>query len=297
MEGRENIPHIETPEKKESSFNFVEIENLKTGMVNLVRKLKGNIDNNKYDALISDEIGGRIPTLVIREVIKSIHPEAKINTHFIAGGYYIPHDDSKGFLRFCQYVKDSIKEDKSILLITQYVHTGGTLRDFALALSKSGVDDFDIGVVNSEKTDDDLGENVFVGTDDTATLKYDQYSRRFAGVAKKKKYDPKLYRLPDVMSEEGRDRFMTDKEYGKELWKIYGIDEFDDEETARKKMADEGKRREFQEQMNRSITAEESKKMTETVRMAREDVKTMAAVVLKEVWSDPQPLAKNNRIG
>src|SRR3989338_2684824 len=109
MENKEKfeIAPLESTESRERSFNFPEIAGLKEGMLKLVQKLKTNIDEGKYDALVSDEIGGRIPTLVLREIIKARKPDAKIDTHFIASGKtYFPQRGSEDYNKLIDYLKD-----------------------------------------------------------------------------------------------------------------------------------------------------------------------------------------------
>src|SRR3989338_5186548 len=102
----------ENQEIKKEEFNFPEIACLKEGMNALVHKLWANIDAGKYDALISDEVGGRIPTLVLREIIKARIPDANIGTYFIASGKtYVPQPGSDDYEKFAEYIKEIIKDD------------------------------------------------------------------------------------------------------------------------------------------------------------------------------------------
>lgn len=50
-------------------YNFRQIERLQKSAEALVQQLKEKIDNEEYDMLIGDDVSGRIPTLILRGVI------------------------------------------------------------------------------------------------------------------------------------------------------------------------------------------------------------------------------------
>ena len=71
---------------KEEKFNFPEIGAIKEDMISLCRKMKEAFDQARYNVLVSDEVGGRIPALILRKIIKKLHPDKELRTLFVASG-------------------------------------------------------------------------------------------------------------------------------------------------------------------------------------------------------------------
>ena len=80
----------ENSESKESLYHFEEMAEIEPAAIKLVRRLKESIEKGKYDALISDDAGGRIPTLLIRKIMRKIRPDMKVPTLFVKGGFSTP---------------------------------------------------------------------------------------------------------------------------------------------------------------------------------------------------------------
>ena len=77
-----------SPEKQ---FHFAEIAGIEPAVISLAKQLKEEIDRGSYDTLISDDVGGRIPTLILRKILKARNPDNKLSTFFVASGQkYIP---------------------------------------------------------------------------------------------------------------------------------------------------------------------------------------------------------------
>lgn len=278
----------ERTETKEPIFNFPEIAGLKEGMANLVQKLQANIDNGKYDALVSDEVGGRIPTLILREIIKARRPESKINTYFIASGKtYFPQHGSEDYNKLIQYIRDITEGDNNVLLVTQYVHSGKTLAKLAGALQEAGVSHVDAAVLNSLKEESVLQkhtfgtENVFVGTSDSSTYEFDEHTSWLTGVAKTKDYSPKLKLLQEVIAQEGRGRFISQQEW-MEIFDIKKGERYQDFKT---RLEDPEKNEKWDARARELLSEAELKELREIIQKAREDVKTLATGVLETVWS------------
>jgi len=53
--------------ENKQEYHFKTIEELEPAIANLVAQLKEKIEIGEYDTLISDEVGGRIPTLVFKK--------------------------------------------------------------------------------------------------------------------------------------------------------------------------------------------------------------------------------------
>lgn len=95
MENFENKPKVENKESA-PEFHFREIAEIEPAIISLVKQLKEKIESGEYDTLISDDVGGRIPTLVLRKIIKEHNPDQKLGTFFIANGEtYLPTSANK----------------------------------------------------------------------------------------------------------------------------------------------------------------------------------------------------------
>ena len=148
----------------ESVYNFPEImEPLKIGMESLVLELKDMIDRGEYNTLISDEAAARLPTLILREVIKNKAPNGKdLNTYFLALGEGIRPDidpisiedeSERKFLldnpqKFILKNKDSLKKS---LIVTEHVHTGNTILQIMKEFDEVGFTNYDIATLSLYK--------------------------------------------------------------------------------------------------------------------------------------------------
>jgi hypothetical protein len=74
----------------EKHYHFEEMAEIEPAAIELVKKLKESIEEGKYDALISDDAGGRIPTLLLRKIMRKIRPDKEVPTLFVKGGFSTP---------------------------------------------------------------------------------------------------------------------------------------------------------------------------------------------------------------
>ncbi|MEK7121576.1 MAG: hypothetical protein AAB857_02610 [Patescibacteria group bacterium] len=128
MENFENKPKIEGREST-PEFHFREIAEIESAMASLVRQLKEKIESGEYDTLISDDIGGRIPTLILRKIIKEHNPDQPLGTFFIASGKtYLPTSaDTEKYEQLQEHLKKVTDKTKKALIVTQFISTGKTL--------------------------------------------------------------------------------------------------------------------------------------------------------------------------
>lgn len=147
----------------ESIYSFPEImEPLKIGMESLVLELKDMIDHGEYNTLISDEAAARLPTLILREVIKNKAPNGKdLNTYFLALGEGMHPDidpisiedrdeSERKFLldnpqKFILRNKDSLKK---ALIVTEHIHTGNTIVQIMREFDEVGYTNYDIATIS-----------------------------------------------------------------------------------------------------------------------------------------------------
>lgn len=143
---------IPTENQSETKYNFPEVmAELKLGMVSLVTQLKEAIEKGEYQTLISDDAAGRIPTLILRKILKEKSPNSRdLNTYFLAFGRGHNLDGNK--------IPDFIKKKKDnlgkTLIVTEFVHAGGTLRKIFWSFDESAeYDNYDIATVTMHKSE------------------------------------------------------------------------------------------------------------------------------------------------
>lgn len=133
-------------------YNFpLEFYDLESNMIYLVNKLKDSIETGVYDILISDEVSGRIPTLIIREVIKMVakkQAETKIPaTFFLTFG--------KGMIDRAElekFMANLKPENKKALIVTECIDTFRSLAKAVQALEDTGFSNFDIATASVSDT-------------------------------------------------------------------------------------------------------------------------------------------------
>jgi len=126
---------------KEEKFNFPEIGAIKEDMISLCRKMKEAFDQARYNVLVSDEVGGRIPALILRKIIKKLHPDKELRTLFVASGQksglpdYENDRDIEKYKKLVDYFKKAVGPDDYILLVTQHIYSGLTIQKLSVAIS------------------------------------------------------------------------------------------------------------------------------------------------------------------
>jgi len=119
----------DTADQDEKEIRFSEIAALETPLKTIIEGILK--DGTTYDLIISDDTSGRIPTLVIGKVLNDLNERRGLRSIPVrfAGG----HHRLKDYLR--EHEMDVIlrkmqKEPKRILLVTDYVASGRTIKDF-----------------------------------------------------------------------------------------------------------------------------------------------------------------------
>ena len=287
MENFENKPKIENKESA-SEFHFREIAEIEPAMVSLVNQLKEKIESGEYDTLISDDVGGRIPTLVLRKIIKELNPDQKIETYFIASGKtYLPTPaDKEKYGQLQERLEKVTAETKKALVVTQFIFTGKTLIRLALALKEAGVENFDIATVDAMPHFEQesvlrgvLGDNnLYVGSE--AWHHLHEEHEKLGGIRKTKEYSPTPKRMDDVIAKEGR-------ELSLEEWReIFGIEKGDSSKVIMQKSQDPEKNAEFERRTHAPLTSEEKEEIQRNINFAREDATLLADRVVAQVWAE-----------
>ncbi len=188
-------------EKQAPKYEIESIADLENYMFRLTEKLKENIDNDEYDTLIGDDASGRIPTLVLREVInerrKETHPGEEIEnitTKFIAGGKGHSWNDEKR--ENLKPILEKIKKDiqHKALVVTEHMHHSGVAK-MTEALNEAGIN-FDLAVLSSLHSKEEhikdnpiLGEKrIYIGEEDAGAPNIYAESS-FSGVRKEHSWD------------------------------------------------------------------------------------------------------------
>jgi len=280
---------IQTERKEENgNFNFEEIEEIEPAMVSLAEQLKENLEAGKYNVLISDDVGGRIPTLILRKLLKKIHPDKAVKTYFVSGGLRLSKIDAENHEKLQKYLKERISDEDSLLIVTQFMFTGRTLIKLSQILNKAGFRDFDIAAAESlpypELADTlklRLGSNkLYIGN--TNHSKMHEYHEHLAGVRKTKNYSPHPERTDRVFKEEGR--ILSDDEYRE----IFGLDIVEKPSVYREKTENPDNLAKYKERLRQPLSEEEKQKIQEDVNLARRDIDLIVEKVIKQVWKKDQ---------
>jgi len=146
--GEKREPHEEPKEAEtETHYNFGEaMREVEAAVTSLVEQLKEKIETGEeYSALLSDDAGGRIPTLVLEKIFREKSPK-KIRTYFLGGGSTAghKHQDQEKYEQLTKYLGTMDLGDKKLLIVTQFISSGETLDKIGVALKDIGVTHFDI---------------------------------------------------------------------------------------------------------------------------------------------------------
>jgi hypothetical protein len=255
----------------------------------MCKQLKENIDSAKYDALVSDDTGGRLPTLILREVIKKVNPEKDLKTLFVATGmtYRPQNEEDQNLLE--NYLKKGLGDSKKVLLVTQYIHTGKTLGALARNLKKIGVPEIDAtsiyGNVEEHELIRDIDHLVLGGYREKGQGEFSEDNNVLSGIYKHTdNYSPSPARLDNLLisGESDRTDFLSDEEFSE----IAGYEQYDNFEERAKKVR--GGTQKFPEIDSVPISEEEEKQIQENINKARKKVKELADAIVKEVWGTNQ---------
>ena len=180
----ESKPEIQ-PEPEETElvleqkqYNFEAMREFEGPIASLVARLKSRIEEGEYSALLSDDAGGRIPTLVLRKVFKEKGPNKDIEAYFLGRMGYGKEDkeQEEEYGEFIDHLKKMDFGDKRVLIITQFIASGGTLKNIGVALESIGIKNFDFASVDhstalgQDQIVEDAFENskVFIGQFDVS---------------------------------------------------------------------------------------------------------------------------------
>lgn len=104
-------------------------------------ELKEAFADDKYSILIGDNIGGRIPTLILRGVINHInvmHKRPSIPTRFIDGRHGPNESERNMIVNELQALKSRFP-NKRALIVTEFLLSGNNARNIGKVIYDTGV--------------------------------------------------------------------------------------------------------------------------------------------------------------
>ena len=283
LNNMENFPNF----KERGDSEQEKIEGLKKSFISLCEQMKSHIESGEYDALVSDDTGGRIPTLFFMEVLRLVNPKHSFRTLFLASGKNYKPENEEGQKRLEEYLKRGLGDSKKVLLVTQYIHSGRTIARIANDLRNIGIEHVDITSIytntSSEKiVDSTKCDHLFLDDiRDKRQFGFTENNNILSGVSKMKGYDPLPMSLESAI-ETGqikRSEFLTIEEINK----LIGIGEHDSFETRKSKIFS-GEQK-IDEIDSISLSEEEIRVIQENADRTVQHIKTLAEEVVSEVWS------------
>lgn len=288
------------------------LESAKGAFVNLCAEMKAEIESGKYDILVGDDAGGRIPTLLLWEVMKLVAPEHKVKTLFVAAGRS-PDDKENSYISAPNglntgrsreddnwdsqraYLKRGISDSKHISLVTQIMVDGRTMLLLTKALKEVGVSNIDIAALfagsNRKLEDFEDVDRLFIGDkgnggiydDDTSELVNEHHI--LSGIAKNPMYDPRPMRLDKAIdSGVSRAEFLDREEltdYANAFpHELHILDEMS---SSRKREAAMNK---LEHSGDPQLTDAEKSAIQQSINLTRAHIKELAKQVVQEVWRD-----------
>jgi hypothetical protein len=96
-------------------------DSFKKAFTYLAKEMKVLIDNGVYDVVVSDESGGRIPSLILWNIMRLANKDFVPELRFVPGD---KHNKSEG-----KYMPDM--NGKSVIIVTEFINEGDTIRKLA----------------------------------------------------------------------------------------------------------------------------------------------------------------------
>lgn len=310
---------LASQELEKSEYHFEMMTELEPAVVSVVEQLKREIESGEYTALLSDDVGGRIPTLILRKIMKTMGPKPP-NVYFLASGKkYMPTEKAKpgDFRKAVDYLGSLDFGDKRLLVISQYTYSGETFSNIGKVLTTAGVEKFDFvslevekrergkrdrklrGDINKEVPTKDelkklLGTRLIYGIEvNESASKAPHYHEPLSGVRKKtRKYSP----IPETVIKHiehegsGKEQF-REEELDREYQRIF---DFKGSEDMLQVLNDPKRKKEWKKIVKRPLSEEEIKSIKEKIILAREDVSLLVERVIKKVWGENKKEEKND---
>lgn len=115
-------------------------------MARLALELKDDLPS--YDTIISDELSGRLPTLILRKIIDKKRKEqgntTPLTTFFLLGGGTRSPENQSAIAGF---IRKKSKSFGKVLLVTESISSGRSAEEFAELFNKNGIE-YDVATVS-----------------------------------------------------------------------------------------------------------------------------------------------------
>jgi len=172
-------------EKVEPPFNHLSIE----ALARLVIKLERDLPT--YDTILSDDVSGRLPSLLLRKIIDKVRSKnnlGPVKTYFLAAGRYAKSEKRESIKKFLTDKRNAIGK---ALLVTEYIQSGEGIAWVMNSLQEAEIN-FDVASVSSSLENEfyikefgDIFKKLRYGQRGDAGLSfYGMTARRVGGVAK-----------------------------------------------------------------------------------------------------------------
>jgi hypothetical protein len=160
--------------KAQEKFHFKEIEQLRVPMENIVKKLYPKIAAGEYGLIFGDDASGRIPALLLNEIIQGVYQEfghKNPDIRFLAGSKDLEGGEKNQKKEtISQYLESLQKKNpenfqKKVLIATDVIATGVSLDPLIEVLKEKSID-FDVasvGDVTTEDVESKWGTEVYFG--------------------------------------------------------------------------------------------------------------------------------------
>jgi orotate phosphoribosyltransferase len=130
------------------------IESMESPAGNLLESMRKEIEQEKYDTILSDDAGARLHSLLLSKVMRTLYKEKDLGTFFIQGGAVL-RGEKEVQSRLQEYLS-SIKNKlgNNVLFVTQEIATGGSARKVVDILQDLGIQ-VDIAAFGLSMEDED----------------------------------------------------------------------------------------------------------------------------------------------
>ncbi len=162
------------PSKIQEKFHFKEIEQLRSPVENIIKKLYPKISAGEYGLILGDDASGRIPSLLFNDIICGVYKEfghKNPDIRFFSGSKELEGEEKNQKKEMISlYLERVLKRNeenpqKKALIVTDVIATGVSLDPLIEVLKEKGLD-FDIasiGDVTTEDVESRWGKEVYFG--------------------------------------------------------------------------------------------------------------------------------------
>lgn len=267
-----------------------QLEQIKERVILLCEQIKSKIDSGEYDAIVSDDSGGRIPTILFREIFRLVNPKHDFKTLFVASGQsYFPRNEKEENI-LINYLQRGLGDAKDILLVTEYIETGSSLIKLIEYLKKTGIENIDVSTIDIDKKSlsekevicSKIGcDNLYIGsTKNQPRIDLAANHNVLSGFSKNKEYNPIPIRLETVIESGERKRSEYLSRYEQEL--LLDIGEYDSDSEI--EQAYLNKDEIFKKIDSIPLSSDEKIAIQENVRKTKLHIKELAGEIVSQVW-------------